>query len=46
MVVLAHITAGGESAPPAQVLTYRDGKIVQVQNFSDTAMLERVYGRK
>ena len=46
VVVLAQITAGGESAPVADVFTFRDGKIVKVQNFGDTAMFERVYGTK
>ena len=46
VVVLAHTTAGGESALLADVLTYRDGKVVQVESFGDTAMLERVFGTK
>jgi ketosteroid isomerase-like protein len=46
VVVLGQITAGGESAPEADVSTFRGGKIVQLQAFSDTAMFERVYGRK
>ena len=46
VVVLGQVTAGGESAPEADVSTFRDGKIVQLQAFSDTAMFERVYGRK
>ena len=46
VVVLTQVTAGGESAPQADVVTFRDGKIVKVQNFGDTAMLERVYGTK
>ena len=46
VVVLGQVTAGGESAPEADVSTFRGGKIVQLQAFSDTAMFERVYGRK
>ena len=46
VVVLGQITAGGESAPVADVSTFRGRKIVQLQAFSDTAMFERVYGRK
>jgi ketosteroid isomerase-like protein len=46
VVVLGEVTAGGESAPEADVSTFRGGKIVQLQAFSDTAMFERVYGRK
>jgi uncharacterized protein len=46
VVVLGQVTAGGESAPEADVSTFGGGKIVQLQAFSDTAMFERVYGRK
>jgi ketosteroid isomerase-like protein len=46
VVALGQITAGGESAPEADVLTYRNGKMVKLQAFPDTAMFERVYGRK
>ena len=44
VVVLTQVTAGGESAPEADVLTFRDGKMVKGQFFGDTAMQERVYG--
>ena len=46
VVILTQVTAGGESAPQADVATSRDGKIVKEQNLGDTAMLERVYGTK
>ncbi len=46
VVVLAQVTAGGESAPSADVFTYRDGKLLKAQHFGDTAMFERVYGTK
>jgi ketosteroid isomerase-like protein len=46
VVVLTQVTAGGESAPQADVLTFRDGKVVKVQSFGDTAMQERVFGKK
>jgi uncharacterized protein len=46
VVVLAQVTAGGESAPNADVFTYRDGKLLKAQHFGDTAMFERVYGTK
>jgi uncharacterized protein len=46
VVVLGQITAGGESAPEADVCTFRDGKIVKLQGYGDTAMQEQVYGRK
>ena len=46
VVVLTQVTAGGESAPQADVATFRDGKIVKAQGFGDTAMAERVFGTK
>jgi ketosteroid isomerase-like protein len=46
VVVLAHISVGGEEADSADVLTYRDGKLVKFQTAGDTAMLERVFGSK
>ena len=46
VVVITKITAGGESALQADVLTYRDGKLVKALSISDTAMQEKVYGRK
>ena len=44
VVVLTHVTLGGEEADQADVLTYRDGKLVKFQIAGDTAMLERVFG--
>lgn len=46
VVVLTSITAGGESALQADVLTYRNGKLVKALSIADTAMQEQVYGRK
>ena len=46
VVVLTHITLGGEEADSADVLTYRDGKVVRFQTAGDTALLERVFGSK
>jgi uncharacterized protein len=46
VVVLAQITVGGEEADTADVLTYRDGKLIRFQTAGDTAMLERVFGSK
>ncbi len=46
VVAIGQITAGGESAPEVDLSTFRDGKIVKLQGFGDTAMQERVYGRK
>ena len=46
VVVLTRVTLGGEEADQADVLTYRDGKLVKFQIAGDTAMLERVFGSK
>ena len=46
VVVLTQVTAGGESAPQADVITFRDGKAAKVQSFGDTALQERVFGTK
>lgn len=46
VVVLTQITVDGQRADQADVLTYRDGKLVRFQNAGDTALLERVFGSK
>ena len=46
VVVLTQVTAGGESAPEADVVTFRDGKTIKVQSLGDTALQERVFGTK
>jgi ketosteroid isomerase-like protein len=46
VVVLSDVTVGNESGHDADVFTLRDGKIVRAQIYTDTAMMERVYGRK
>jgi ketosteroid isomerase-like protein len=46
VVVLSNISVQGESAEQADVLTYRDGKVVQFRSMGDTAMQERVYGHR
>ncbi len=46
VVCLNHITLAGEQADTADVLTFRDGKVVKFQSAGDTALLERVYGTK
>ena len=46
VVVLTRITIDGEEADSADVLTYRDGKLVKFQTAGDTALLERVFGSK
>ena len=46
VVVLTHISVGGEQADSADVLTYRDGKLVKFQTAGDTALFERVFGSR
>jgi len=46
VVCLNHATLAGEEADVADVLTFRDGKVVKFQSAGDTAMLERVFGTK
>ena len=46
VVVLTHITLGGEQADEVDVLTYRDGKVARFQTAGDTALFERVFGSK
>jgi uncharacterized protein len=46
VVVLARITMAGEQADSADVLTYRDGKLVKFQSATDTALQERIFGSK
>lgn len=46
VVVLTQITLAGEQSDTADVLTYRDRKLVKFQTAGDTAMLERVFGSK
>lgn len=46
VVVLTRVTLEGQTADQADVLTFRDGKVVKFQSASDTALLEHVYGSK
>ena len=46
VVVLTRVSLDGEEADEADVLTFRDGKVVKFQSAADTALLERVYGSK
>jgi ketosteroid isomerase-like protein len=46
VVVLTHISVGGEQADSADVLTYRDGELVKFQTAGDTALFERVFGSR
>jgi uncharacterized protein len=46
VVAIADVTAGGETGEDAEVFTLRDGKIVRAEMHGDTALMERVYGKK
>jgi ketosteroid isomerase-like protein len=46
VVALCQVTGGGESYDSADVLTYRDGKLVKFQSAGDTAAMERIFGTK
>ena len=46
VVVLTRTTVEGAEADQADVLTFRDGKVVKFQSAADTALLERVFGSK
>lgn len=46
VMVLSDVKVGDESAHSADLYTFRDGKVVRAENFSDTALMERVYGTK
>jgi ketosteroid isomerase-like protein len=46
VVAITDVTAGGETGEDADVFTLRDGKTVRVETHGDTALLERVYGKK
>ena len=46
VVAFTELTAGNEMGEDADVYTLRDGKIVRAQIYTDTAMMERVFGRK
>jgi ketosteroid isomerase-like protein len=46
VVVFSEATIGGETSQDVEVFTLRDGKAVRAQTFGDTALMERVYGKK
>ena len=46
VVVLARVTADGQSSDQANVLTFRDGKVAKFQSAGDTALEERIWGSK
>jgi ketosteroid isomerase-like protein len=46
VVALTEVSAGGETSRDADVFTVRDGKTVRALMHGDTAMMERIYGKK
>jgi ketosteroid isomerase-like protein len=46
VVAITEVSAGGETGEDADVFTLRDGKTVHAQIHGDTALMERVYGKK
>ena len=46
VVVLSEATIEGETMQDVEVYTMRDGKAVHAQTYGDTAVMERVYGKK
>ena len=46
VVALTDVAVGDERGEDADVYTLRDGKAVRVQVHTDTALMERVYGKK
>ncbi len=46
VVAITEVTVEGETSEDADVMTIRDGKTVRMELHGDTAILERVYGKK
>jgi len=46
VVVFSNATIGGHASDDIEVFTLRDGKAVHVQTYSDTALMEQVFGKK
>ena len=46
VVAISEVTAGGETGEDADIFTVRNGKTVRAQMHGDTALMERVYGKK
>jgi uncharacterized protein len=46
VVAITEVTVDGETTEDADVMTIRDGKTVRMEVHGDTAVLERVYGKK
>jgi ketosteroid isomerase-like protein len=46
VVVLTEVTMDGRKAEDADVLTFRDGKVVKFQSATDTKLQEEIWGTK
>jgi len=46
VVAITDVTVDGQTGEDADVFTVRDGKTVRAEIHADTALLERVYGKK
>ena len=46
VVMLGETTADNETSAAAQVFTLHNGKTIRSQVYGDTALLERIYGKK
>jgi len=46
VVAITDVSAGGETGEDADVFTIRNGKTVRMEVHGDTALIERVYGKK
>ncbi len=46
VVVLCHTSMGADESDTADVMTFRDGKVVKFQSAGDTAAMERHFGTK
>jgi ketosteroid isomerase-like protein len=46
VAAITEVTVDGESSEDVDVMTIRNGKTIRMQVHGDTALLERVYGKK
>jgi ketosteroid isomerase-like protein len=46
VVVFSEVTIADQTSQDVEVFTFRDGKAVRAQTYGDTALMERVYGKK
>jgi uncharacterized protein len=46
VLAITEVTVDGETSEDVDVMTIRDGKTVRMEVHGDTALLERIYGKK